>query len=107
MRMRRCGWRLLAISEMPASDLVGPAIVEMVQRPENSEDRWIPDAATAAAARHDVSFLKAVLASFKPVVNPQSATPSAPNNLIPNSSFEQISDERPTGWRTVTHSGRA
>src|SRR5262249_14833708 len=32
-------------------------------RPENANDRWIPDAATAAAARHDVGFLTAVAAS--------------------------------------------
>jgi hypothetical protein len=98
---------LLAISEMPPSDLAGPAIVEMLLRPENSDDRWIPEAATAAAARHDVSFLKTVLASFKPAVSSEAAASSAPNNLIANSSFEEITNERPTGWRTVTHSGRA
>ncbi|MGZ8939410.1 MAG: c-type cytochrome, partial [Limisphaerales bacterium] len=97
---------LLAISEMPPSDLVGPAIVEMLQRPQNSGDRWIPDAATAAAARHDVSFLKAVLASFKPAASENSKA-AAPGNLITNPSFETLSDNRPTGWRTVTHSGRA
>ncbi len=98
---------LLAISEMPVSDAVGPAIVEMLQRRENSEDRWIPDAAAAAAARHDVSFLKAVLASFKPAVNATAAAATQnPGNLIPNGSCEQMQNDRPAGWRTTTHSGR-
>jgi putative membrane-bound dehydrogenase-like protein len=97
---------LLALSEMPVSEKVGPALVEMLQRPENSGDRWIPDAATAAAARHDVSFLKAVLVSFKPATSSASAE-AAPSNLIANSSFETQSGNRPEGWNTVTHGGRA
>ncbi|HEX7861411.1 MAG TPA: PVC-type heme-binding CxxCH protein [Verrucomicrobiae bacterium] len=98
---------LLTLSEMPTSEQVGPAIVKMLQDPAQANDRWIPDAATAAAARHDVSFLKAVFASFKP--SPTAATnkeSSEPSNLIANSSFEEMSGERPNGWRTVTHSGR-
>jgi putative membrane-bound dehydrogenase-like protein len=98
---------LLALSEMPPSELVGPVVVEMLQRPENSGDRWIPDAATAAAARHDVSFLKAVLASFKPTATSSSSEAASSGNLITNASFETQSDNRPSGWRTVTHSGRA
>jgi len=113
---------LLALSEMPASDAAGAATLAMLQDPRNSDDRWIPDAATAAAARNDAGFLKAVLASFKPEraaaassLNgvraenspPPSSSPSdSPANLIPNSSFEQVSDGKPTGWRTSTHSGR-
>jgi putative membrane-bound dehydrogenase-like protein len=96
---------LLAISEMPVSEKVGPALVEMLQRPENGEDRWIPDAATAAAAKHDVSFLKAVLASFKPAPSKQ-ANSASRENSITNPSFEIVSDGRPAGWRTVNHSGR-
>lgn len=96
---------LLALSEIPASEQVGPAIIEMLQRPENVEDRWIPDAATAAAARHDVSFLKTVLASFKPATSGGSGS-DASANLIPNASFEKENGGRPEGWRSVTHSGR-
>jgi uncharacterized protein len=51
---------LLALSEMPPNARAGQAIAEMLVRPENAKDRWIPDAATAAAARHDIHFLKAV-----------------------------------------------
>jgi putative membrane-bound dehydrogenase-like protein len=54
---------LLALSEMPISDTAGAAVCDMLQNPRNAEDRWIADAATCAAARHDSSFLKAVLAS--------------------------------------------
>ena len=57
---------LLALAELAPSDDVGPAVVAMLQKDENAKDRWIPHAATAAAARHDASFLKAVLASASP-----------------------------------------
>jgi putative membrane-bound dehydrogenase-like protein len=95
---------LLALSELPASDAAGAATLAMLQESRNAGDRWIPDAATAAAARSDAAFLKAVLASYKPATL-QAATDS-PANLIPNSSFEEASDGKPVGWRTTTHSGR-
>jgi putative membrane-bound dehydrogenase-like protein len=95
---------LLALSEMPPSETAGAATLAMLQDPRNSEDRWIPDAATAAAARNDAGFLKAVLASYQPAT--ATASTESPANLIPNSSFEQLSDGKPTGWRTATHSGR-
>jgi putative membrane-bound dehydrogenase-like protein len=56
----------LALAEMPSSALVGERLVEMLERPENAGDRWIPDAATAAAARHALSFLRAVAARKSP-----------------------------------------
>jgi len=95
---------LLAFSEMPASDTAGSATLAMLQDPRNSEDRWIPDAATTAAARNDAGFLKAVLASYKPTA--ATAANESPGNLISNSSFEEQTDGKPTGWRTSTHSGR-
>ena len=61
---------LLAISEMPVSETAGKAVFAMLQEPRNSEDRWIPDAATSAAARHDSAFLKAVLAGGRAEASP-------------------------------------
>jgi putative membrane-bound dehydrogenase-like protein len=52
---------LLALGEMPAHDKAGQAIWTMLQKPENAKDRWIPLAATSAAARHDKDFLLAAL----------------------------------------------
>jgi len=52
---------LLALSEMPANEAAGAATFAMLQESQNSGDRWIPDAVTAAAARNDASFLKVVL----------------------------------------------
>lgn len=49
----------LALSEMPRSRAVAEAVSAAIVRPENASDRWIPDAATAAAAAHDVEFLTA------------------------------------------------
>ncbi|HUS34184.1 MAG TPA: PVC-type heme-binding CxxCH protein, partial [Verrucomicrobiae bacterium] len=95
---------LLACSEMSASDDAARAIIAMLQQPANSGDRWIPDAASAAAARNDAAFLRAVLASYKPEAPRASA--QAQNNLLPNSSFEEANDNRPNGWRSVTHNGR-
>jgi len=50
---------LLALSEMPASEKAGAAIHGFLLDVENFKDRWLPLAATCAAARHDLGFLKA------------------------------------------------
>jgi putative membrane-bound dehydrogenase-like protein len=52
---------LLALSEMPSSKSAGTAVCAMLVAAENGKDRWVPLAATSAAARHDVGFLSAVL----------------------------------------------
>lgn len=96
---------LLAVSEMPPSDGVGAALFTALQDPSNSDDRWIPDAAASGAARSDAGFIKAVLSNFKPASTTAAATDS-PANLIRNSSFEEVIDGKPVGWRTTTHSGR-
>jgi putative membrane-bound dehydrogenase-like protein len=94
---------LLALSEMPASTSVGAALVSMLQEERNSSDTWIPDAAVAAAARHDAGFLTAVLANYRP--EPTTPAASAPGSLIANGSFEAMAGEAPAGWRTITHNG--
>jgi hypothetical protein len=48
---------LLALSEMPRSDDAGAVIAEVVERGGLEQDRWLGDAATAAAAAHDFAFL--------------------------------------------------
>jgi putative membrane-bound dehydrogenase-like protein len=58
---------LLTLAEMPASKAAATALVDFLQQPRNANDRWIPSAATAAAARSDVDFLlTAALAKAKP-----------------------------------------
>ena len=55
---------LLALSEMPASlasFAAGIAIHALLLSPENEKDRWIPLAATCAAARHHDGFLTSTL----------------------------------------------
>ena len=54
---------LLALSEMPASAPAGAAAFAALQESRNAKDRWIPDAITAAGARHDAGFLTAALTS--------------------------------------------
>lgn len=54
---------LRVLSECPPSAEIGKAIVAALLRPENAGDRWIPLAATTAAARHDLGFLAAALGS--------------------------------------------
>src|SRR5437867_1095824 len=95
---------LLAVSEMPPSDNAAAGVLAMLQDPRNAEDRWIPDAATSAAARNDAGFIGALLSKYKPAAT--AATAESPSNILPNSSFEEQSDGRPAGWRTTTHSGR-
>jgi putative heme-binding domain-containing protein len=52
---------LLSLSEMPSSKDAGAAIHALLRTTENEKDRWIPVAATSAAARHHTGFLAAVL----------------------------------------------
>lgn len=51
---------LLALADRPASKAAGTAIAEVLTKPENAGDKWIPDAATAAAAKNDRFFLQSV-----------------------------------------------
>lgn len=51
---------LLTIAEMPPSDAAGDAI-RVVFATSAVGDRWLPDAAISAAARHDIHFLRAVV----------------------------------------------
>ena len=51
----------LALSEMPPAAEAAAAIAAALGLPANSTDRWIPDAATSAAARHDIHFLQAIV----------------------------------------------
>jgi putative membrane-bound dehydrogenase-like protein len=100
---------LLAISEMPPSHSAASAVFAALQDPRNSDDRWIPDAATSAAARNDAGFIRAVLSGYKPADSTAQRvndSTSRPSNLIRNSSFEELADGKPVGWRTATHSGR-
>jgi putative membrane-bound dehydrogenase-like protein len=50
----------LRLSESERSEDVGFAIVKALSKPENLNDRWITDAATVAAAAHDLYFLEAL-----------------------------------------------
>ncbi len=51
---------LLALADQPASEKSGAAVVAALARPENADDRWIPDAATAAAANNAEQFLRSL-----------------------------------------------
>ncbi len=51
---------LLAVADMPPNPCAADDFIDMLSRPENAADRWIPDAVTSAAARIDVRFLRAL-----------------------------------------------
>jgi uncharacterized protein len=51
---------LLALADQPSSDKSAQAVIEVLARTENATDRWIPDAATATAAKNAENFLKVV-----------------------------------------------
>lgn len=59
----------LALSELPAIPECGPAIAAAVALPKNRDDRWIPEAATSAAAANSQAFLVAL--AVAPTVAPQ------------------------------------
>ena len=54
---------LLALADLPPSAAAGAAVAEALGRAENANDRWIPDAATCAAAKNGEHFLRAVAAA--------------------------------------------
>ena len=95
---------LLTLAEMPSNLQAGHAVFDMLQSAENSEDIWIADAATAAAANHDAGFLQAVLSDFEPAESKDTSAHEA--DIIRNGYFESESDGHPAQWNPVTHSGR-
>jgi putative membrane-bound dehydrogenase-like protein len=52
---------LLVLSEMPPSQTAAEAILAVLADERTVQDRWLLDAATSAAARHDRAFLAAVI----------------------------------------------
>jgi putative membrane-bound dehydrogenase-like protein len=96
----------LGLADQAPSDLAAKAVFEALQNTANTEDRWLPEAATAAAARSDSGFLRTVLAQFRPATNVATAAPQEPVNAIGNPSFETANDGRPAAWRPITHNGR-
>jgi putative heme-binding domain-containing protein len=59
--------RLLALAEMPPQAGIGSELRGLAQNVDLLTDRHLPDALTAAAARHDFGFLKAIVAETKPL----------------------------------------
>ena len=51
---------LLALADQPPTPAAAEAIVAALGDPTNARDRWIPDAATSAAANNSEAFLKAL-----------------------------------------------
>ncbi|HZN60507.1 MAG TPA: glycosyl hydrolase, partial [Planctomycetota bacterium] len=51
----------LALADMPSDSNAGAAIAESLSDATIGNDRWLLDAVTCAAARHDVSFLATVV----------------------------------------------
>ncbi|MBI2825690.1 MAG: ThuA domain-containing protein [Planctomycetia bacterium] len=54
---------LLALAEMPVDAPCAIAIAKRLTQADNASDRWIPLAATSAAARNSLAFLRAAVAS--------------------------------------------
>ncbi len=51
---------LLALADQLATKAAGEAVVAVLSEARNSDDRWIPDAATCAAANNSEAFLRAL-----------------------------------------------
>lgn len=101
---------LLAIAEIPQMEdsTLGEVIWKAVAKPDLANDRWLSDAATIAAAKHDAAFLKAALAAYRmsPAPAEQPAEQVA-KNLIANPSFEAVNNGKPRGWSPRHYSGQA
>lgn len=86
--------RLAAFAKMarfPDRDRVEQVAKELMKRPENLEDEWLATALRASGAG---------------TVKRGPATITGPN-LLPNPSFEEITDGLPVGWTVRTYSGKA
>jgi putative membrane-bound dehydrogenase-like protein len=57
---------LLALADQPPTAAAGRAVAAALADPANAADRWVPDAATCAAAKNSESFLEAVASSKAP-----------------------------------------
>jgi putative membrane-bound dehydrogenase-like protein len=57
---------LLTLADQPPTPAAGEAIVAVLSNPTNASDRWIPDAATSAAANNSETFLKVLSAKKEP-----------------------------------------
>jgi uncharacterized protein len=57
---------LLTVSEIPPSETAGDHVATALLNQSNLDDRWLPDALTAAAAAHDLFFLKAAASKKLP-----------------------------------------
>jgi putative membrane-bound dehydrogenase-like protein len=53
---------LLALAEQPHGEAAAAAVVAMLGESRDTEDRWLPDAATCAAANNSEEFLKTLAA---------------------------------------------
>jgi uncharacterized protein len=62
---------LLSLADMPTSAAAGQAIARALHDETILADRWLPDAATSAAAKHAESFLFAVLREHGKMAVPQ------------------------------------
>ncbi|HEY8504759.1 MAG TPA: HEAT repeat domain-containing protein, partial [Gemmataceae bacterium] len=57
---------LLALADLPPNPEAGKAVVDALADPVNASDRWIPDAATSAAANNAEHFLRGLAAQKEP-----------------------------------------
>ncbi len=57
---------ILALADLPSTDDAGAAVLEALTNRTNLADRWIPDAATSAAANNSGSFMRALAKAQRP-----------------------------------------
>jgi putative membrane-bound dehydrogenase-like protein len=107
---------LLALAESPEDELAGAAVAVALKDKANADDRWLREAATAAAVRHNLGFGRALLEAgdaFPPsvgevirVVARHYASP-APDNIVgvvaafakaPETTTSALLDGLTAGW---------
>jgi hypothetical protein len=101
---------LLALADQPPVDAAGAAIYAMLKKPVNEKDRWISEAATAAALRQSKGFLAAspeASQADEHAHHHHSAVAKDGPNLLPNPSFEDMKDGQPIGWKSHVFKGAA
>lgn len=97
---------LVKLIEMPPSNSAGQEILKVLNNEENIEDRWIRESGSLAAVVHHEGFL-AAYKSAENLIDEDGDEDKERINLLPNPTFEKISDGSPEGWASRTYGGSA
>lgn len=97
---------LLTLSEMPASLETGEQLRGISRKDGFISDRWISIAHTVASAKNAEGYLKTAIKTDVSKSGTEQA-PKPSENLLKNSSFEELEGDKPKSWKVGMYGGKA